>query len=91
MFSWYPAQDDFSLLTTELTLGRDSRQGAVAIQAPRDGLDGDAPFESFVLELGDPLGLAPPNVVLKNTVITIEDVGELCTKPFVHNLTLQVW
>ena len=78
VFFWPLAPEDFDLLTTELTLRRDSPQGAVAIQIPRDGLDNDdAPFESFVLELGDPLGLVPPNIVLKNTKITIENVGEL--------------
>ena len=78
VFSQPLDSEDFNLSTTELTLERGSPQGAVAIQVPRDGLDsGDAPFEPFGLELSDPLGLAPPNIVLKNTVITIEDVGEL--------------
>lgn len=74
----YPARDDFNLLTTEITLRRDFLQGFVAIQVPHDGLDNDdAPFESFSLELGDPLGLVPPNIVLKNTIITIKNVGKL--------------
>ena len=78
VLSWPLAPEDFNLLTTELALRRDSPQGAVAIQVLRDGLDNDdAPFESFGLQLSDLLGLAPPNIVLKNTIITIENVGEL--------------
>ena len=76
VFFFHLGPRDFNLYTSELLVTSDSFSRGITIEALRDDEDRtDGMFESFRLRLMHEPNVLPPNVVLRRTVITIENVG----------------
>ena len=70
---------DFNLLTSEVTLTLNSPTAVVVVEILEEVQGGDEPRESFELRLVDGLDIAPNNVFLRSSVVTILDNGG-CTR-----------